>query len=302
MFCTNCGAASPAGTTSCPRCGTASVPPTQGFLGDLVKATSQAVRSVQAAFAPSLREQLLDFLLDDLTSQGLSDWLKELGQDPRGSPDEKKHRIRQHSPFLTAPAPKMIHEAMAELKETAPDYVRTLCRRWGLPDEGSKFALMRRLHRYIATREGLLPPWTRGAQPSVRDVYSLVGWYPIYQNKSYERDLYDDFEAEMIDVFGENLVHHQVSVAHGTTLKIDFHLGSPVHGGVGVEFKMPANNSDIQKAIGQLGQYQMRYGASLIVVVFPNLIENKHLLPFTHELTRMNVWHVVKRSFWDETG
>ena len=99
----------------------------------------------------------------------------------------------------------------------------------------------------------------------------------------------------MTDIFGDSLVHAQVPVAHGSTLKIDFHIGSPIHGGVGVEFKMPTNNSDLQKALGQLGQYQSRYGQALIVVVFADFIENKQLIPFTHDLQRAGVGCVVKR-------
>jgi hypothetical protein len=97
-------------------------------------------------------------------------------------------------------------------------------------------------------------------------------------------------------------VHEQVAVAHGTTLKIDFHIGGtvPGQGGVGIEFKMPTSNSDIQKAIGQLGQYQTCYGQSLIVVVFPDFLDHKHLQPFFHELGHRRIAHVIKRVFWDE--
>ena len=129
----------------------------------------------------------------------------------------------------------------------------------------------------------------------------MVAWYPLYQRKPCEKDHYSDFFETMVDVFGEHLVHDQVAVAHGSSLKIDFHIGStvPGHHAVGVEFKMPANNSDVQKALGQLGQYQGRYGESLVVVVFPDLLDSKHLVPFLHDLTRMRIAHVVKKV-WNE--
>jgi hypothetical protein len=63
---------------------------------------------------------------------------------------------------------------------------------------------------------------------------------------------------------------------------------------------MPTSNSDIQKAIGQLGQYQSRYAQSLIVVVFPDFVEQKNLQPFFHELGQRGIAYVVKRVFWDE--
>jgi len=34
---------------------------------------------------PALRERLFTFMLDDLTSEGLSDWLRALSADTRGS-------------------------------------------------------------------------------------------------------------------------------------------------------------------------------------------------------------------------
>ena len=39
---------------------------------------------------------------------------------------------------------------------------------------------------------------------------------------------------------------------------------------------MPANNGDVQKALGQMGQYQSRYNESLIVVIFPGLLDSKY--------------------------
>lgn len=128
----------------------------------------------------------------------------------------------------------------------------------------------------------------------------MVDWYPIYQRRDYEREHYDEFLETMVEVFGDDHVHDQVTVAHGVGLKIDFHIGNPAYEGIGVEFKMPASNSDVQKALGQVGQYQKRYGESLIVVVFPHLLESKSLVPFLHDLTRMNAFYVVKKG-WEES-
>ena len=88
-----------------------------------MQATSQIVHSVQASVASvvtrSHRALLLDFFLDDLTSEGLSDWLRQLDQEPRGPVEEKKQRIRAHTKFLTAPALEMLREALGELKTRA---------------------------------------------------------------------------------------------------------------------------------------------------------------------------------------
>jgi hypothetical protein len=195
----------------------------------------------------------------------------------------------------------MLAEAIEDLRALDVASLASLCDGLEIPIERStKQLLLRRLHHFIAVQEGLLQhPAHAGQFPTVHEVYRLVNWYPLYQAKDYERDLYDDFFNTMAHVFGDDLVHEQVTVAHGAALKIDFHIGSavPGQGGVGVEFKMPATNSDVQKAMGQLGQYQQTYGQSLIVVVFPHLLQAKQLQPFFHDLAGRGIAYVVKGVF-----
>ncbi len=306
MYCTRCGAFVAPGWNVCSNChAPVSVrapvpvpPPHAAHHVPLIPAG--APRFVGNA---ALRERLLTFMLDGLTSPGLTDWLRQLHADTRGTVEEKKHRIRQCSPFLRAPPRLMIDEAMQDLYESGADAVLELCEELGIPSNASKEGLLRRLHRFVATQEGLLPPRPHsGPWPTVHEVYPFVAWYPVYKGKNRERQFYAEFRETMTDIFGEALVHEQMPVAHGTTLKIDFHIGSAVPGqeGVGIEFKMPTSNSEVQKAIGQLGQYQGRYGQSLIVVVFPDFLEQRILVPFFHELTGRGIAHVVKREFWEE--
>ena len=46
-----------------------------------------------------LRRCLLEYLLEIATSQGLSEWLRDINQDPRGSIAEKQDRIRQNTQY-----------------------------------------------------------------------------------------------------------------------------------------------------------------------------------------------------------
>jgi len=240
-------------------------------------------------------------MIDTCSSTGLSDWLDELGMDARGTMEQKRQRIREHSEFLSAPPAEMLAEAIGDLRALDVASLESLCHGLEIPTENStKQTKLRRLHHFIAVQEGLLPhPAHAGQFPTAQEVYRLVNWYPHYQTKDRERALYDEFFNTMTHVFGEDLVHEQMAVAHGTTLKIDFHIGSavPGQGGVGVEFKMPATNSDVQKAMGQLGQYQKAYGQSLIVVVFPDLVQPKHLQPLFHDLASRGIAYVVKGVF-----
>jgi hypothetical protein len=77
----------------------------------------------------------------------------------------------------------------------------------------------------------------------------------------------------MKEIFGSKFVHEQFQIAYGSTLKVDFHLGHPGREGVGVEFKMLTNNSEIQRALGQVDQYKERYKENLLVVLFPDSLD-----------------------------
>jgi hypothetical protein len=289
MHCTQCGTAAHAGRTICGAC---AAPLSERHAGNGLHRNEQPTHHVDIA----LRGALLEFFLELCTSTGLSDWLRDLNVDSRGSVDEKKRRIREHTKFFSSPTKHVSARVVDDLRRGRVGDAVALCEKLDISIDGTKPTLIRRLHRHVETREGLLPILSDGLVPNFRDVHSIVEWYPVYQEKQYEKEHYDEFYEVMADVFGQVHAHEQMAVAHGSTLKIDFHIGSSVPGndGTGVEFKMPANNSDLQKALGQMGQYQSRYRDSLIVVIFPNLLDAKHVVPFQHELTRMNITHVVK--------
>ncbi len=120
-------------------------------------------------------------------------------------------------------------------------------------------------------------------------VLQFVRWYPILTWSDYEKEYYDDFFDEMVEIFGEDNVHGEVPIAHGSTLKIDFHIGHPQNGGVGVEFKLPTNNNELQRALGQMDQYLTRYGSNLIVVLIPHLLKSTEAVLFRETLDRKGV-------------
>lgn len=133
-------------------------------------------------------------------------------------------------------------------------------------------------------------------------MWPFVQWYPILKKRPYEKDYYGEFLDEMTDVFGTEAVHKQQAVANGNSLKIDFHIGHPQRAGVGVEFKMPKNNGEIQKALGQMDQYKARYGSDLIVVLLPNVLDEAKMTSFVEPLTRKQIAVVVKTKVTDGDG
>ncbi len=172
-----------------------------------------------------------------------------------------------------------------------------ICETLGLLSDGTKDDLFRRIYREVGYREG----WFERVPARVEAfdkqlVLPFVTWYPVRRKGGYESDYYESFDGEMIELFGEDCVHPQYPVAHGSTLKIDFHIGRPQQPGVGVEFKKPANNSELQRALGQMDQYLAAYGPNLIVVLIPDDVSNAQETLFVDALRRKSIATVVKRA------
>jgi hypothetical protein len=129
---------------------------------------------------------------------------------------------------------------------------------------------------------------------TVDTVRPFVEWYPLLNRGKYEKDLYPAFAEEMEEIFGEENLHEQYAVAHGNSLKIDFHIGHPQEHGVGVEFKVPASNAELQRGVGQLGQYKLRYGDHLILVMVPDFLDKTQQMMFTDACRQFGVSVIVK--------
>lgn len=242
-----------------------------------------------------LREMLLKYHLNFATSQELSEWLRDLGQDHKGTVEEKISRVRQHTQYLSMSPETFVAETLRYLRDYSTDLLIEICRTLRLNIEGSNPVLTRRIYREIGIREGWLHPLSKEISVLNKEVVlPFVNWYPILKNGKYEKDYYTDFYDEMVELFGRNNVHKQLPIAHGNTLRIDFHLGHPQQGGVGIEFKMPTNNSEIQRALGQIDQYVHRYSSELIIVLIPDFIDTKQAIQFKEELHRKGVDVVVK--------
>ncbi len=243
---------------------------------------------------PQLRKCLLDYYLDTATAKELSDWLRDLKQDPTGPVAEKQERIRQHTQYLTMPVEMFPAKTEEYLRPFNSDLLADLCDDLGINAEGSREARYRRIMREVRFREGWMPQPPANAAWDATIVKPFVEFYPILKRGQYERDFYDAFQEEMTEIFGEANVHPQLAIAYGSPLKIDFHIGAATAKGVGVEWKLPTNNSELQKAIGQLDQYRDRYGNNLIVVLVSDFIAEAQKQLFTAAASSRGI-HVIER-------
>ena len=236
-----------------------------------------------------LRELLLSYFLETLTGPELALWLQEIGQDSRGTVEERKARIRANTKYLLMPEAEFPAQTESYLAAYSAGHMQDLCERLGVSTAGNKDALYRRIMREVHYREGWLS--RIDALPdkdlSAADVLPFLGWMPLTTRGKYEKDYYPAIHDELQEVFGS--VYEQLPIAHGSTLKIDFHVGDPRGHGVGVEVKMPASNADVQRALGQLDQYQTRYQENLILIVLQDLLKPEAQYFLQEELKRKHI-------------
>lgn len=246
---------------------------------------------------PELRSRLLEFYVESHDASQLADWLRQLGLPATGSVQERRERVRTHTKYLSMPARDFPQQTRYYLDPLSSDNLADLCLAIGLPDDGTRDDRYRRLMREVRYRESWLPRWRAGApeMPLVDAVAAHLQFFPIVKRGRLEQDFCGPIAAELAEVFGERTVHEQLAVAHGSTLKIDFHIGPPQGDGVGLEVKVPANNGDIQRSLGQVDQYLGRYGPTLIMLIIPDFISEASLALLEDQLRTKSVQTVVKR-------
>ena len=304
MFCMSCGHKVLESARFCPSCGSA-ISPLEGSAGVQVRhkdLSGNEIRSTPllAGVKPTtnceFRQKLLDSYLSIASSQELSEWLEDIVQDSKGTAEEKIAKIRQHTKFLSMPPEEFPLQAMNNLRWlSSGDGLFLIAESLGVKCEGAKDVLLRRIYRHVGYEEGWLPRVVNGDCSFIKEtILPYVQWYPIPRNKNYERDYYDEFCDEMVEIFGKDKVHEQYVVAHGKPLKIDFHIGHPQETGVGIEFKMPTSQGDIQRAFGQLDDYLTRYGRNLIVVLFANFMSQTEIAMFLETLKTKGIETVIK--------
>ena len=243
---------------------------------------------------PQLREQLLSYFIESLTSAELADWLRDIGQNVRGTLEERRARVRANTQYLTMPAAEFPLQTEAYFRPYSADHLADLCEHLGVSVDGNKDALYRRIMREVHYREGWLQRLESSAASALTatHVASVLAWFPFNKYSNYEKDYYPILHDELEEVFGA--VFEQLPVAHGSTLKIDFHVGDPQGHGVGIEVKQPKSNADVQRLLGQLDQYQRRYGENLVLFILMDFLKPEVLHFMQEELKRKVVRTVCR--------
>jgi hypothetical protein len=238
------------------------------------------------------RARLFESLLRLSSSADLSDWLRVLGQSASGTVEDMRRRVRHHESYLSTqaldfPDATLEHLGMLRFVED----VAAVCEGLGLEDHGSRADLVRRIMRTVRVAEGWMPYL---AAPTLDAVRLATTFYPL-MTRGNERDICDEFETEASEIWPA-LVYPQYPVAHGTVLRIDFHIGPAGQPGIGVEFKVPKSNADLQRAKGQLDQYLAAYPDRRLVLVLVDdrSVSAAGLKSFENDVRRHGVSIVIK--------
>jgi len=249
-------------------------------------------RSLVPTPNPQVRRRLLRCILQLCDSATLSRWLHAIGRGGGGRVVEKRLRILRYTRYLSMSVVEFSNQTLAYLKQHgALADARRVCAALGLPTHGTRRALVHRALRCIHRLERRLPPVGVLSACAVRAVASA---YPILARRT-EAAYCDEFEEEANEIWPAR-VHRHYPITNGTALRIDFHIGAAGTDGIGVEFKVPRKNSDIQRAKGQLDQYLAAYPAGRLVVV---VIDDGHLseaaLSLFERDARSRGVHVVRK-------
>ena len=247
-------------------------------------------RSVTADRA--LRALLLEVFLDASLPTELSGWLRRLGLPADGPEEDRRTRLRAHADYLTVPAEDFPRATRRELDRLTTARLGALCGALGLAVAGPREALYRRALREVGYREGWLPPDARLAGDAVgrKDVEPFVRWHPVLVPVTLARELAISLSDELAEVFGTDRVHTHIPVSDDTGAPaIDVHVGDGVLGGVGIA--IAARESGIPRA--QLGRYRVRYGADLIVLLYPTRAADPDAPPTAADLRVAGVESII---------
>ncbi|MSQ60816.1 MAG: hypothetical protein EXR36_14550 [Betaproteobacteria bacterium] len=126
------------------------------------------------------------------------------------------------------------------------------------------------------------------------NVIPFVRWHQIVKPEKTESAYYGPFYEDMADAFGEDWVHEQFPMSQGVGWKIDFHLGHPQRGGIGIEFKMPRSAPDMDRAFGQIDSYQAVYEERLLVVLLADHLDAAKQSHFVAHMEAKQIRAMVK--------
>jgi hypothetical protein len=218
MNCSSCGGKLPEAARFCPSCGVRaiSIPGQSSTIdSDSPRVARLDSEHPPAVTSPEFADKLLDCYLSFSLSKELAEWLRELGQTTMGTLEDKFARIRESVKAGSSVSESPQRQTIYYLSQYDADILSEICQELGVPTDGAKEELLRRIYYVIGRREGWLQPLSDDARTLIRQ--TLV---PILKSFDYEKEYYREFLEDMAELVGQDNVHIQPNLAHGSAFVV----------------------------------------------------------------------------------
>lgn len=210
MKCASCDVMLSDETRSCPSCGslvnrTPDQPPADSVLTRVPLTSRTEGDGSQDA---KIRKDLLECYIGFSISNELYVWLRDLGQIPTGTLEERMARIREHTNRVVVPSETLPRQTIFYLSQYGMDILSEICQDLGLPGEGSKETLCKRIYGEVGLRDGWLLP---------DDARLLTKMFlSMLERFGYENDVPTNLGADVSDLLAREKV--QRPLAHESAL------------------------------------------------------------------------------------
>lgn len=224
MNCPSCCVMLPDEAHSCPSCGSLvnrnPEQPPDG--GDPTRKPITSRTEGAGSQDAKVRKELLDCYIGFSISQELYEWLRNLGQVPNGTLEEKMARIRQHANTLVVPSETPPRQTIFYLSQYGMDILSEICQELGLPSEGSKETLCKRIYGEVGLRDGWLLP---------DDARLLTKMFlSMLERFGYENDVSLNRGEDVSDLLGEEKPQHPLAHESALTTVMIPELLQKAHG------------------------------------------------------------------------
>lgn len=224
----------------------------------------------------ALRATLLEFFIDCSSMSELGKWLESIGESSEGTSAERRTRLRKATKFVDQDSAKLPRSAMSFLTRYGDEQLTYLCEILQLSTEGQPDAKVRRVMRHIGFQERWLPPARMlEDRPLTRaHVRPFVEFHLVSKDARADDEFAMPLIAELIEIFGQKMVHDNRMVGSGTVKEIiTAHVGDTIATGVGVMVARPGTGAELRNVLRKVKIFKAIYKEDLVVMLLPDRLD-----------------------------
>lgn len=157
--------------------------------------------------------ELVDCFVNVSIASELAGWLQELGLSPNGTIAQLSERLHRHAASLVLPAETAPRQTIFYLTQYSPDILGEICQELGIPSEGSREMLIKRIYREVGIREG----WLRPSPDEIRHLFQDA-LFPMLRHFGILTAYPADSPGDLFTRFGEEHGCSCAPLAYGSAL------------------------------------------------------------------------------------